>query len=159
MSFDIGRFPITKGEVINSLQTASFSQNVDSLSNTCTLVNEFANYAFPDRTQQSVTLKMFEEFGELIGSPSDPSEYADVFILLFDLAACNGVDIGQAIRDKIGVLIERSWSKTEMGTYQHTATANGAAVEFDNGVAKPKVKPHTNVVPLVDHRQLQLELS
>lgn len=128
MSFNIGRAPVTRGEVINGLQSAGFSQNTDSLSVLMNLVNEFANYAFPDRTQQSVFIKLFSEIGELAEKPGDALEYADVFILLLDLAHCNGVDLASAIRTKVAVLLDRQWEKNALGVYHHREPTDGSAL-------------------------------
>lgn len=49
-------------------------------------VSRYADIYLPNRTPSSAFLKMFEEMGELVADPKDPSEWADVFIMLLDLA-------------------------------------------------------------------------
>lgn len=49
-------------------------------------VSRYADMYLPNRTPSSAFLKMFEEMGELVADPKDPSEWADVFIMLLDLA-------------------------------------------------------------------------
>lgn len=86
------------------------------------LTEDIVNWAdevFPTRTPQSAFLKFFGEIGELIDNPSNPDEYADICIMLFDLANMHGVDIAQAIRAKMITNKKRSWEKTGLGTWRH----------------------------------------
>ena len=87
-------------------------------------VVQWANSAFPDRKPQSALLKLFEETGELVKDPSDASEYADIFIMLLDLADMHGVDVVKAIRDKLALNRQRTWTKTATGTLQHVIQAD-----------------------------------
>lgn len=87
-------------------------------------VVQWANSVFPDRKPQSALLKLFEETGELVKDPSDASEYADIFIMLLDLADMHGVDVVKAIRDKLALNRQRTWTKTATGTLQHTASTD-----------------------------------
>ena len=82
-------------------------------------VVQWADSAFPGRKPQSALLKLFEETGELVKDPSDASEYADIFIMLLDLANMHGVDVVKAIRDKLALNRQRVWVKTATGTLQH----------------------------------------
>lgn len=79
----------------------------------------WADRVFPQRTQQSALLKMYEEIGELVKNPKSPDEYADICIMLFDLANMNGVNVAQAIEHKMFVNEHRAWRETETGTMQH----------------------------------------
>lgn len=49
-------------------------------------VKTTADGYLPQRTPASAFLKLFEELGELVAAPHDPDEWADVFIMLLDLA-------------------------------------------------------------------------
>lgn len=80
---------------------------------------EWADKVFPDRTPSSAFLKFFREIGELIDDPTKADEYADICIMLFDLAKMHGVDLAAAIRDKMKVNRGRTWAKGAFGTYQH----------------------------------------
>lgn len=82
-------------------------------------VFDTANQLFPDRKQPSAFLKLYGEVGEIIDNPSDPGEWADVFILLLDLARINNIDVEKAVRDKMAVLRRRQWFRDEMGVFQH----------------------------------------
>ena len=82
-------------------------------------VVDWADNAIPERTAASALIKMFEEIGELTKDLRSPGEYADVMIMLLDLAHMHEVDIGQAVRDKMAVNRSRTWAITETGTYQH----------------------------------------
>ena len=82
-------------------------------------ITSWADKVFPQRTQQSALLKMYEEIGELVKNPKSPDEYADICIMLFDLAKMNGVNVAQAIEHKMYVNEHRIWRETETGTMQH----------------------------------------
>lgn len=82
-------------------------------------VVQWANSVFPNRKPQSALLKLFEETGELVKDPSDAGEYADIFIMLLDLADMHGVDVVKAIRDKLALNRQRTWTTTATGTLQH----------------------------------------
>ena len=82
-------------------------------------VVSWANETIPERTVSSALIKMFEEIGELTKDLRSPGEYADVMIMLLDLANMHDVDIAQAVWDKMAVNRSRKWTVTETGTYQH----------------------------------------
>lgn len=79
----------------------------------------WADRALPNRTMESALLKLVEEHSELIRDPSAAGEYADIMIMLFDLAHMNGVDIDRALNEKIEINEQRVWVKTMTGTYHH----------------------------------------
>ena len=80
---------------------------------------QWADSVFPDRKPESALLKLFEEVGELVRDPANPGEYADICIMVFDLANMHGIDLAAAIRQKIEVNRNRVWRKTQTGTLQH----------------------------------------
>ena len=98
-------------------------------------VAAFAEKAFgPDR-EDAAWKKLFEEIGETLKNPDDPSEWADVFIILLDLATLHGVDVDSATRAKIEVIKNRVWVQTSTGTFQHVPGA----------VQAPPKQRYTNV--------------
>jgi len=80
---------------------------------------EWADSVFPDRKPEAALLKLFEEVGELVKNPRSPGEYADICIMLFDLADMHKIDLAQAIKDKMEVNRSRQWVVTKTGTMQH----------------------------------------
>ena len=74
-------------------------------------VVEWADSVFPDRTEEAALRKMMlEELPELLnGGRDDPGEYADVLILLVDIAYLRGFDIVAAAQEKMTVNEGRSW--------------------------------------------------
>lgn len=94
----------------------------------------WADSVFPQRTSESALLKLFEEVGELVKDPRDPGEYADICIMIFDLAKMNGVeDLAQAIRDKLAVNKQRVWKRTLTGTLQHDESQTSARSYYNLG--------------------------
>jgi hypothetical protein len=81
-----------------------------------------ANLLFPDRTPNKAFMKLYEEMGEVIKDPTDPLEWADVFILMLDLSHMFKVDIAQAVLEKVRILHTREWYETPTGTMQHVPT-------------------------------------
>lgn len=90
---------------------------IDSLAEA---VHEQANALFPNRTDQSMYLKMYEEMAEVISSDGDPLEVADVFIMILDYAKRKGIDIESAVREKMAINWNRGWKQTASGTFKHT---------------------------------------
>lgn len=96
-------------------------------------VAKFADEAFGPEREDAAWKKLFEEIGETLKNPDDPSEWADVFIILLDLATLHGVDVDSATRDKLSVIKNRVWVKTQTGTFQHVP-----------GAVKEESKPQYN---------------
>ena len=65
----------------------------------------------------STVSKLLEEIGELIASDrmNDPHELADVAILVLDLFTLQGVDMAQAVRDKMDANKARTWIVADNG--------------------------------------------
>jgi hypothetical protein len=82
-------------------------------------VKLLADGLFPDRTDTSMYLKLYEETAEVIRSGGAPDEVADIFILWLDYAARKGIDLEGAIWDKLTVLNLRRWRIDENGVYHH----------------------------------------
>lgn len=75
------------------------------------MIAEWADSVYPDRTpEHALTKMMMHEIPELLhGGVNDPLEFADVAILLFDIAHLKGIDIGKAIADKMEINKKRIW--------------------------------------------------
>lgn len=86
---------------------------------------EWADATFPARNASSALLKLFEEVGELVKDPSSGPEYADICIMLFDLANMHGVDLAEAIRAKMEINRGRRWEITSLGTLHHSDSEGG----------------------------------
>lgn len=86
-----------------------------------TSISDWANKVFPDRTAASTLSKLvLKEIPELLtGDLSEPEEYADVVILVMDLATLMGVDIEEAVKNKMEINRNRKWGVDEYGLYQH----------------------------------------
>jgi NTP pyrophosphatase (non-canonical NTP hydrolase) len=80
---------------------------------------EVADKLFPDRTTQSMFLKMYGELAELIDNPASPDELADVMIMLLDHAERNGINAAHAVMVKLGTNLGRKWKVNSMGVAQH----------------------------------------
>lgn len=84
-------------------------------------ISEWANKAFPGRTDQGMYLKMYSEIAEMIDADDAHvgDEIADVFIMLLDFAHRKGVNIEQAIATKMATNRERVWAKNKLGAWSH----------------------------------------
>ena len=81
----------------------------------------WADEVIPHRTPLSIVCKMLEELSELIASEkmSDPSEVADVAILVLDLCHLQGIDLAQAVTSKMEVNRSRTWTVADNMRAQH----------------------------------------
>lgn len=87
------------------------------------IVMEWADETFGvDRDENSTWKKLFEELGEVIRNPDDPAEWADVMILMLDLAARHSIKLTPAILAKMEVLRGRVW-ETRNGVFSHVNKA------------------------------------
>lgn len=94
---------------------------------------QWADSVFPDRKPESALLKLFEETGELVRDPTAAGEYADICIMVFDLAHMHGIDLAQAIREKIEINQNRVWKRTASGTLQHDSDFDYNRAYYDEG--------------------------
>lgn len=70
----------------------------------------------PERASSAAFMKLFEELGEVVAAPDKEMEWADVFIMLLDLAYMFGVtDLAAAIRRKTEINKRRHWVRTSTG--------------------------------------------
>ena len=80
----------------------------------------WADRTFPDRTIEEAIKKLKKEAAELeVSGHLDAGEFADVAILLFDIALLQGIDLSRAIENKMRINERRVWAKQEDGTHQH----------------------------------------
>lgn len=118
-----------------------------SIADTQRLIAGWADEVFPDRTISEAVFKMKKELLELEGSKHlDPGEFADVAILLLDIAHLAGVDIAKAVEDKMRVNVAREWVKLEDGTRQHVKPKT-----LDEAIAE---QPAPVELPLNDIRRV-----
>lgn len=83
-------------------------------------VTRWADRVFPMRTPDEILRKMIIEVTELVEDRVTPDEYADVLILVLDLASQHGIDIEQAVLEKMAVNERRKWARDPVtGTMQH----------------------------------------
>jgi NTP pyrophosphatase (non-canonical NTP hydrolase) len=74
-------------------------------------VYRWADKQFPDRNPDQAWHKLNEELAELFKEPKNPKEYADVFIVLLDLAAANGISLETEILTKLEINKMSNWVK------------------------------------------------
>lgn len=79
-------------------------------------IAEWADGLIPDRTVHTALSKlMLEELPELISSgASDELEFADVVILVLDMAHLQGIDIEKAVKTKMDINRKRTWKVDEI---------------------------------------------
>ena len=94
-------------------------------------IKEWQESTFPDSTLGGRSAKLKEEVAELIDELDraahivnyDKSktalEMADVVIVLYGLANLLGIDLHEAINEKMSINRKRLWVFTEQGNYRH----------------------------------------
>jgi hypothetical protein len=85
------------------------------------MVGKWADRVFPDRTvHTSISKLMLEEIPEfLLAKANDADEYADLMILVLDVAHQKGIDVEAALTAKHRKNTLRAWAKGPTGSYQH----------------------------------------
>lgn len=80
-------------------------------------IAEWADKVFPARTPHgSLSKLVLEEIPEFITSKmKDPHEYADLVIMILDIAHLQGIDVEQAVHEKMAINRGRNW-KMDPGT-------------------------------------------
>lgn len=81
------------------------------------LVTRWADRTFgKDRPVSKTIVKLFEELGEALKSPEDPTEWADVLILVYDLMARFGVgDPDRHVLEKLKTMESDTWVEAPTG--------------------------------------------
>lgn len=83
-------------------------------------IKEWADAAFPHRSDASMFLKLYGEIAELIDAGDDcEGEIADVLILVLDYALRKGVNPSVAVQRKMHMNRSREWTITTLGVMQH----------------------------------------
>lgn len=91
-------------------------------------IKEWADRVFPDRTiKGSLSKLVVEEISEFVQAGcKDPQEYADLLIMIMDLASQAGIDCEQALRVKMLINQNRTWARDpESGNYHHVVDSEG----------------------------------
>lgn len=90
-------------------------------------ITRWASQQFPHRTDHHAIYKlMVEEIPELAthkkehGTHDIGPELADCFVLLMDLASLWGVDVAEAIHEKMKINYTRTWVRDVNGIMQHS---------------------------------------
>jgi len=118
-------------EVLKNVFSRRDPDELEPTASIAELQREIASWAdevFPARTaQRALTKLMLEEIPELlIGGHCEPQEFADVIILVLDIAHLQGIDIGRAVREKMEVNRSRVWRiNEETGLMNHVKTPKG----------------------------------
>lgn len=75
---------------------------------------------FPNATPASCAEHLRREAEELADNPTDPEEMADVMMLLYGLSSSAGVDLRQAVADKLRKNRQRLWGQPDRhGVVEH----------------------------------------
>lgn len=84
-------------------------------------INSWANEAFPERTDNSMFLKMYGEIAEMIEADDDHvgGELADIFIMLLDYTKRKGLNPSIIVQEKMRINRARAWEKNKLGAYSH----------------------------------------
>ncbi len=87
-------------------------------------IGKWADQVFPDRTPHGTLSKLvLEEIPEFLfklkNGEQDAGEYADLLVLILDVAYQRGINCEEAVIEKMRVNRARTWKKGENGTYQH----------------------------------------
>lgn len=114
--------------------TQNEEETKDPITESQRMIAEWADAVYPNRTpEHALTKMMLHEIPELLqGGVNDPLEFADVAILLFDIAHLKGIDIGKAISDKMEINKKRIW-----GIDRHTGVMSHVKLpveEMNNGI-------------------------
>ncbi len=97
------------------------SRRRSTIRGTQRMIGEWADRVFPDRTVHTTLSKLvLEEIPEfLLDGAEDPDEYADLVILILDVAHQRGIDVEAAVEAKHRRNVRRAWFATESGVYHH----------------------------------------
>lgn len=104
------------------------------------IISEWADEVFPDRTVRGSLAKlMTEELPELCTNLTDPDEYADVVIMVLDLAHQMGIDVQRAVLRKMEINRTRVWKRDpDSGFYKHI---KGVTTVLEHSAADEECEP------------------
>ncbi len=77
------------------------------------VIEAWQKQTFPGATPESCRHHLRRELKELCEVPSDRLEMADIFFLLVAVARTEGVDLAQAVLDKLAINMRREWGKPD----------------------------------------------
>lgn len=85
----------------------------------------------PCRTyRDAITKLVMEELPELLLDPESALEWADVMILVMDLAHLAKIDMADAVREKLNINRNREWNRDERtGLFHHVSPAGQELIE------------------------------
>lgn len=101
------------------IDTATNRLPVDDVDRLAFEVFYWAESTFPNRTDASMFLKIYEEVAEVIRSDGEPMEVADLFILLLDYVVRKDIVLSAAVREKLAINRKRQWVQNANGTMSH----------------------------------------
>lgn len=106
---------------LHTLLTGEPVQKDEKVESIKDLITNWANEVFPDRTITNALQKMvMEEIPEYMMNQNDKFELADIGILLYDIAYLAGIDLDEAIREKMAINKSRKWQIIpETGLMKH----------------------------------------
>ena len=90
--------------------------SVDELAS---VVRAQADVLFPNRTDASMFLKLYSEIGEMVESGGAADECADVAIMFLDFVSRKGVNLEEAIHNKMAINGRRLWKEDNNGVFRH----------------------------------------
>lgn len=75
------------------------------------VIAQWADTVFPTRTAHDAAVKlMLHEIPEWLDTMDDPLEFADLVILILDIAHLKGIDIKKAVLNKMEINRARKWT-------------------------------------------------
>jgi NTP pyrophosphatase (non-canonical NTP hydrolase) len=95
-------------------------------------IKTWADAVFPDRTAHSALCKLvLEEIPEFLQELDSPGEYADILILMLDIANLRGINVEAAVANKMAVNYQRVWRRDPVnGTMHHVR--DGETIRHDD---------------------------
>jgi len=96
-------------------------------------IADWADQVFPDRTAHGALSKLvMEEIPELLnGGLDDPHEYADVLILILDVASLRGIDAIKAAHEKMAINEARKWEIDKSTGLMHHIEESEAPARYE----------------------------
>lgn len=84
-------------------------------------ISSWADGIIPNRTAKQAMIKLvMEEIPELLKNPTNADEFADVAILVLDIANLQGINLEEAISKKMELNKKREWKvDKETGIMSH----------------------------------------
>jgi len=100
--------------------------NVVTLTDLQDEIKRWADGVFPDRTAHGALCKlMLEEIPEFALDTKSEDEYADLVILILDIATLNGINVAAAVERKMEKNRRRTWEvNIRTGIMHHTNEEN-----------------------------------